>query len=122
MENLYQRGLANGLAAKKLSASEVNEIEPHVSCLAGIHVPSTGIVDFVGVCRKLAELIGAQGGDLRLGTKVQGFRANGSAGVLETSKDTLSARWVVNCAGLAQRSRGQTGWRRSRCAYRPVSR
>jgi L-2-hydroxyglutarate oxidase len=100
MENLYERGIANGLAAKKLSASEVKEIEPHVSCVAGIQVPSTGIVDFVGVCRKLAELIGTQGGELRLGTRVQGFRVNGSEGVLETSKDTLAARWVVNCAGL----------------------
>jgi L-2-hydroxyglutarate oxidase len=100
MENLYERGIANGLAAKKLSASEVKEIEPHVSCVAGIQVPSTGIVDFVGVCRKLAELIGTQGGELRLGTRVQGFRVNGSERVLETSKDTLAARWVVNCAGL----------------------
>jgi L-2-hydroxyglutarate oxidase len=100
MENVFERGIANGLAAKKLSASQVKEIEPHVSCLAGIHVPTTGIVDFVGVCRKLAELIGAQGGELRLGTKVQGFRVDGSWGVLETSKDTLTARWVVNCAGL----------------------
>lgn len=100
MENLYQRAIANGLAAKKLSASEVKEIEPHVSCLAGVQVPSTGIVDYVGVCRKLAELIQVQGGELRLGTKVRAFRVDGSVGVLETSKDTLTARWVINCAGL----------------------
>ncbi|MBW0000510.1 MAG: L-2-hydroxyglutarate oxidase [Verrucomicrobia bacterium] len=100
MENLYARGIANGLAVRKLSASEVNEIEPHVSCVAGIHVPSTGIVDFVGVCRKLAELIGAQGGELRLATNVHGLRVSGSEAVLETSKGDLAARWVINCAGL----------------------
>jgi L-2-hydroxyglutarate oxidase len=100
LENLYQRGIANGLAAKKLSAPEVKEIEPHVRCLAGVQVPSTGIVDFVGVCRKLAELISAKGGELRLGTKVQGFRVDGNGGVLETSKGTFATRWVVNCAGL----------------------
>jgi (S)-2-hydroxyglutarate dehydrogenase len=100
MENLYQRGAANGLSVRKLSASQVKEIEPHVSCIAGIHVPSTGIVDFVGVCRKLAELIGAQGGELRLGTRVHGFHLNEKGGVLETSKGTLAARWVINCAGL----------------------
>ncbi len=32
MENLYGRGVANGLTVKKLSASEVREIEPNVSC------------------------------------------------------------------------------------------
>jgi L-2-hydroxyglutarate oxidase len=100
LENLYKRGIANGLAAKKLTASGVKEIEPHVRCIAGIHVPSTGIVDFVGVCRKLAELVGAQGGELRLGTKVQGFNMSGSEAVVQTSRGTLAARWVINCAGL----------------------
>jgi (S)-2-hydroxyglutarate dehydrogenase len=100
LENLYERGMTNGLATKRLSASEVKEIEPHVSCISGIQVPSTGIVDFVGVCRKLAELIEIQGGELRLGTRVQGFRVDGSKVILETSKETLEARWAVNCAGL----------------------
>jgi (S)-2-hydroxyglutarate dehydrogenase len=100
LENLYQRGIANGLAAKKLSASEVKEIEPHVSCLAGIRVPSTGIVDFVAVCRKLAELVESRGGELRLGSRVLGFGTSDTGTVLETSKGPMAARWVVNCAGL----------------------
>lgn len=100
LENLYKRAIANGLAARKLAASEVNEIEPHVSCIAGIHVPSTGIVDFVGVCQKLAELVSTRGGEPRLATRVLGLRAKDSEAVLETSKGTLAARWIVNCAGL----------------------
>jgi L-2-hydroxyglutarate oxidase len=100
LRNLHERGIANGLAVKKLDSAAVKEIEPHVSCLEGIHVASTGIVDFAGVCRKLAELIGARGGELRLGTKLQGFRSNGRETVLETSGGTLKTRRVVNCAGL----------------------
>jgi L-2-hydroxyglutarate oxidase len=100
LENLYERGIANGLAVKRLSVPEVKEIEPHVSCVAGIQAPSTGIVDFAAVCRKLAELVGTQGAELRLRTKVVGFRANGSKEVLETSKGALSARWIINCTGL----------------------
>jgi (S)-2-hydroxyglutarate dehydrogenase len=100
LNNLYGRGIANGLSVKKLSVSEVKEIEPHVSCLAGLHVPSTGIVDFAAVCRTLAELIGARGGELRLRTKVVGLHAIGSNAVLETSNGTLTARWIINCAGL----------------------
>jgi L-2-hydroxyglutarate oxidase len=100
IENLYERGIANGLIVKKLTASEVKVFEPHVSCLAGIHVPSTGIVDFLGVCRKLAELIRAQGGELRLGTKVQEIHADGEGAILETSKHTLATRCIINCAGL----------------------
>ena len=100
LENLYARGLANGLTAKKLTAFEVKQIEPHVNCLAGIHVPSTGIVNFADICRKLAELIQIHGGELRLGTKALGFDAQDRGGVLETSKGALAARWMINCAGL----------------------
>jgi L-2-hydroxyglutarate oxidase len=100
MEKLYERAIANGLTVKRLSASEVKEIEPNVSCLAGIRVPSTGIVDFGSVCQKLAELIAARGGELRLGTKLLGLRSKGQHVVVETSKGTLAARRIINCAGL----------------------
>ena len=100
LEKLYGRGIANRLAVRKLAASEMKEIEPHVSCLAGIHVPSTGIVDFAAVCRKLAQLIAARGGQLRLGTKVLGLCTNEKRTVLETSQGAFAARWIINCAGL----------------------
>jgi L-2-hydroxyglutarate oxidase len=100
LEKLYERGITNELAVKKLSALEVKEIEPHVSCVAGIHVPSTGIVDFAAVCRKLAELIAARRGDLQLETELLGFREKGGVGILKTSKGIVEARWIINCAGL----------------------
>ena len=100
LDKLYERGITNELAVNKLGAPEVREIEPHVSCVAGIYVPSTGIVDFAAVCRKLAELIAARGGDLHLNTEFLGFRANGGGGILETSKGIVEARWIINCAGL----------------------
>ena len=100
MANLYARGVANGLMVKKLTASEVKELEPNVNCLAGIHVPSTGIVDFGAVCRKLAELIQTRGCNLRLGTKLLGFRPEGRQAILETSNGELAGRRIINCAGL----------------------
>src|SRR5262249_12128765 len=100
LENLYQRGLANELVVKKLNKSQVREIEPHVNCLAGIQVPSTGIADYAGVSRKLAELLAAAGCELRLGTKVQALHTNCRGMVVETSKGAIAACWLVNCAGL----------------------
>jgi len=100
LENLFERGIANGLSVRRLTAPQVLELEPHVRCLAGIQVPSTGIVDFVGVSRRLAELIGGDGGELWLGTKALGFRPESQTTVLETSKGPLSGRWIINCAGL----------------------
>jgi|SRR5271166_1711169 L-2-hydroxyglutarate oxidase len=100
LANLYERGIANGLIVTKLSAEKVKEIEPHVQCIAGIHVPATGIVDFAGVCTKLAELVRSHGGDLRLSTKVVGFQGKGSETILDTTTGGLTARLVINCGGL----------------------
>src|SRR5450432_1480744 len=74
LDKLHERGLANGLAVRRLSAPEVHEFEPHVQCLAGLHVPSTGIIDYTDVCRKLAGLIKEHGGELRLGAQVRQIR------------------------------------------------
>jgi L-2-hydroxyglutarate oxidase len=100
LEKLNARGVENGLPVRKLTVSEVKELEPHVSCLAGLHVPSTGIVNYTSVCRKLVELIAARGGDLRLDTRVLAFHQNGAGGVLETSNGTFAAGWTIGCAGL----------------------
>ena len=100
LDNLYERGLANGLSVRKLDPHQVQMFEPHVHCTAGLHVPETGIVDFVGVCQKLKELIEFHGSELRLGTKVTGIRTREGEAVLETTKGDVSARLIVNCGGL----------------------
>ena len=100
LENIYQRGLQNGLKVRKISASEVKEIEPHVRCLAALHVPSTGIVNYRQVCQKYADLIRLQGGELYLNTKVVKIVSSNSIEVLETTQGTFSSRFIINCAGL----------------------
>lgn len=100
LENLYKRGLENGLSVTKLSAHQVEEIEPNVRSLAGIRVPTTGIVDYKQVCQKYAHLIKAQGGELRLNTKVEKITSTGDLQVLETNNGAFETRFVINCAGL----------------------
>jgi L-2-hydroxyglutarate oxidase len=100
LENLYKRGLENGLEVKRISPEEVKEIEPHVKCLAGIQVATTGIVNYKQVCQKYADLIQSQGGELRLNTKVEKIRETPKGQVLETNKGTFETRFVINCAGL----------------------
>lgn len=100
LDNLYQRGLENGLNVKKITAEEVKEVEPHVQCVAGIRVYSTGIADYKQVSRKYAELIELQGGELHLNTKVEKIRQMPNSQVLETNKGAFEAHCVVNCAGL----------------------
>lgn len=102
LEKLYQRGQENGLSVTKLSAEQVKEIEPHVQCLAGIRVPTTGIVNYKQVCQKYAELIASQGGELRLNTKVENISPTGSSQIqiIETNNGTFATRYFINCAGL----------------------
>lgn len=100
LEKLYKRGLENGLTAHRLTAGEVKQIEPHVQCLEGLQVPSTGIVNYSAVCRKLAELIAAKGGELRLGSQLTGIRQENGTAVLETGTEELLSRKLVNCCGL----------------------
>ena len=100
LENLYTRGLENGIPVKRISPEEVKEIEPHVSCVGGVQVFSTGIVNYKKVCLKYAELIRNQGGDLRLNTQVLKIVTRGKNQVLETNNGSFETRFVINCAGL----------------------
>lgn len=100
LDNLYNRGLENGIKVKRITAEEVKEVEPHVRCVAGIRVYSTGIANYKQVCFKYAELIQKQGGDLRLNTKVLRIVTSGSNQVIETNNGTFETRFLINCAGL----------------------
>jgi L-2-hydroxyglutarate oxidase len=96
---LADRADANGVPTKLITAGEAREHEPHVSCLAALHVPSTAVIDFPAVCRALVDLLA--NADLRLNTPVLGIRPGAAGGVeVATSDGVLRANAVVNCAGL----------------------
>jgi L-2-hydroxyglutarate oxidase len=100
LHDLYERARANGLRVSLLSRAEAAGYEPHVSCVAAMHVPTTGIVDFPAVCRTLATLIEKAGGTVRLSTRVTGLRREGPRQRVLTTAGELVADVVVNCAGL----------------------
>lgn len=101
LQNLYNRGLENGLdKITKINVEELKEIEPHVNGIAALKVPYTGIVDYVAVAEKYADKIREAGGKIFLGEKVTDIIESASGSVIETSKQTLEAKLVVNCGGL----------------------
>ena len=97
---LHERSLANGLPARLITPAEAREYEPEVSCVAAMHVASTGIADFGAVCTVLAGLVEKAGGQLRLGARVTGLRGQGGQQVVQTTGGDVVADAVVNCAGL----------------------
>jgi (S)-2-hydroxyglutarate dehydrogenase len=100
LENLYQRGLQNEVPVEKLTAERVREIEPHVNCIAGVLVKSTGSTSYTAVCLKLLEMIAANGGEVKFNCEVLGMRDSGSVKVIETNSGEYEAKFVINCAGL----------------------
>jgi len=67
---LFQRGLDHRLAVARPAPEQVREIEPHVRCLAGIRISSTGIVNYREVSAKHVELIKSRGETVQTGTRV----------------------------------------------------
>ena len=101
LDELERRGHANGLIGlRRLRAEEIPEVEPHARGIAALHLPSTGIVDYKGVVQAYGRRIQAKGGQVLTGTRVTGVRTNGSGLVVETTRGAVSARRLVNCAGL----------------------
>jgi L-2-hydroxyglutarate oxidase LhgO len=101
LEDLRQRGQANGLIGLRLiGPEELRELEPHASGLRALVVPSTGITDYTVVCEKYAELISARGGTVLTSAAASGIRRNTSEIVVETSRGAFSTTSLINCAGL----------------------
>jgi (S)-2-hydroxyglutarate dehydrogenase len=101
LDEIYRRGIANGLKGlRMLNGDEIRELEPHASGIRGLHVPSTGIVDYGVVARKYAELIERSGGTIRVSHEVIALRPSEKSTVIETTQGTIEAKLVINCAGL----------------------
>lgn len=101
LSDLYARGQQNGLQnLRLLDHDEIREIEPHAAGIRGIHVSGTGIVDYVKVAEKYAELIRNRGGSIHLSHEVVGLKRSGNSVVVETTQGPIQASLVVNCAGL----------------------
>ena len=101
LEELFSRGQRNGLQGlRMLRSEEIREIEPHAAGIQGIHVPSTGIVDYARVSEQYAQIITARGGAIHLSHEVTGLQRNGSSTIVETTQGPIEAKLVINCAGL----------------------
>jgi L-2-hydroxyglutarate oxidase len=98
---LLERGTANGLTGLRwLESAEAHEIEPHVSCVAAVHVPEEGIADYQRVVEVLVTEIERMGGAVRTSAGVRAIRPDGKRWRVVTDAGELVADRVVNCAGL----------------------
>jgi (S)-2-hydroxyglutarate dehydrogenase len=106
LADIESRARANGVPGiRRLDPQRLREVEPHVRGVAGLHSPSTAIVDFPGVNRALVRDVETRGGAVLLGTEVRSLAERGDEVVVRgrtDSADTYEAAFdrVVVCAGL----------------------
>ena len=102
LDKIYNIGIQNEIEGiKYINAEEIKAIEPYCVGVKGISVPCTGIVDFVGVTNKLAELIVQLNPESTVltGCEVKSF-SEGKTRKVSTSKGDFECRNIVFCAGL----------------------
>lgn len=97
---LYERGTANGVAGLTLiEPAQLRDIEPHARAVAALHSPTTAIVDYSQVAQAMAVQLESRGVAIRTGTRVHAIR-QGQQLTIESSVGTVTARNLINCAGL----------------------
>jgi L-2-hydroxyglutarate oxidase len=101
LAELHRRGVANGVAGLELVGPErLRELEPHVSGVEALHVPSTAIVDFRLVCAALRGRVEQAGGIVTTDAEVSRLDERTQGVLVETTRGTIEAATVVACGGL----------------------
>lgn len=103
MEKIWEHGVQNGIEdMRRVSASEIKEIEPHCIGIGGIHVGCTGIIDFRGATEKFCSI--AKGinpsSEVHTNEEALDFLREGEWTQVVTSKNKYSTRRIIFCGGL----------------------
>lgn len=115
LRDLELRGHANGLRGLRwLSPAEARNIEPNVRCVAALHVPEEGIVDYRAVAAALVADITQLGGTVRTDAGVTAVRRDPTEWRVQSAAGEHRAELLVTCAGLqSDRVAALAGVRRS---------
>ena len=104
LEAILERGRANGVHdLRRLPAAEALALEPELACAGALLSPSTGIVDSHALMTSLLGDAENAGALLALRSPFVRARRDGARWVVESGGDeayAVSARWLVNAAGL----------------------
>lgn len=103
MDEIFENGLANKTEGiEKISGDQVKDVEPFVEAKAGIWVPCTGIIDFVGATNKMVEVaLGInEKSKVALSEEAVSFQRNTDGTTITTNKSTYNAKFLIFCGGL----------------------
>lgn len=99
LEELYRRGVANGVNIEILDKNELNKIEPAAQTVDKfIWSPTTAVGNPREVISKLAEKFTKLGGSFSFNTQVKLVEINNEI-LVRTKNTTYSAKSIINSAG-----------------------
>lgn len=100
LDALMERANLNGIAAERIDAAELVKREPAITGLGAIFTPSTGIIDYRGICEAMADAIRKAGGEIVTGAEVVSISEAGGVVTVSARGRSWSARRLLACAGL----------------------
>ncbi|THF70827.1 FAD-dependent oxidoreductase [Deinococcus sp. Arct2-2] len=105
LADLAQKAALNGVQTKILDERATRAAEPHSHARASLHIPSEAITDPYEVVTRLLHGI-----EVRLGWKVESTETAEDGVRVWGPQGSLTARFVVNCAGLFADELGEEGF------------
>jgi (S)-2-hydroxyglutarate dehydrogenase len=101
MQNLYERGIANGLEGLKIiDKDELNEYEPHAKGVKGIQVPQTGIIDYKIVSEKIKNILLEKGAEIIFEERLTSINEKTDTVEITTNKGYYETKILLTCCGL----------------------
>ena len=103
MDKIFERGIENGTEGiEKINADQIKEIEPFCEGVAAIWVPCSGIIDYVAVVHKCAELVvGIQEeSQILTGQEVIAIQQHEDFADVRTQKNVFKGKNLIFCGGL----------------------
>lgn len=99
----YKRGILNNIKDLRiLSKEEILKLEPKISpdIIGGLYAPSTGIICPWELSIALVENAVQNSVTLKLDSKVEDIKKIGTNFEIETVKEKIRTKYIINCAGL----------------------
>ena len=103
LKGLYEKGIANGVPGLRIiGQDELRAMEPNVSeeAIGSLWAPSTAITCPYGITIAAAENAATNGVAFYFNFRVADVSSVGELYYVTDGKDTIAARYIVNCAGV----------------------
>ena len=100
MAGLVTRCADNLIPIEVLTEQQLKAAEPNISGVGAVLVPSTGIVSYAAITRRMAELVGQKGGEVRFNSAVVKIAEQEDGVTVQTGSERFEGRFLVACAGL----------------------